>query len=90
MKTNKQKTAMPVLTQEFDVEISVYCSECGAGICASSTFERRSSNLYTFCPVCKKANEDVQRELEPENDDLRDEIEGLKRDIERLEKEFAQ
>jgi DNA-directed RNA polymerase subunit RPC12/RpoP len=81
---------MPTITKRIDtkvdvevdveVDFSVYCGECGAGICSDSDYDERREKLTVRCPHCFDAFEKFRKELE-------DEIERLNEKIEQLEGE---
>jgi len=68
---------MPTIDYSGTVDFEVYCSECGTGICDRSDMDHRKMKLYVYCPVCKKAYEDVIGDLEQQIKDLNSEMVDL-------------
>lgn len=60
------------------VYFSVYCGDCGTGICGECTTDsKRMSISVNLCPVCRKAYEDNIRDLENQISELEEKIEKL-------------
>ena len=81
---------MPSITEEKEIkvevetEFEVFCAECGAGICGSTTVRksrgREMPQLEVFCPDCKAKYVKLQ-------DDY-DKLEGKLENLEKENKEL--
>jgi Zn finger protein HypA/HybF involved in hydrogenase expression len=89
---HKVNCTCPECDTEFEestgVDFSVYCGECGAGICSSSDYDKRSESLTVTCPHCHKAYKDVIKDLESDVSRLEDIEYNLRNEIETLKQEI--
>lgn len=65
-------------TVDIDVDVSVYCGTCGAGLCGNTSVDnKRSFFTVDACPTCMSRKDDEIENLSEEIERLKDRIKEL-------------
>ena len=57
---------------EVEISVSVYCNECGNGLCGNTTIEKGTMLYVDLCPKCVNEYDRRIQELEEEIADLKE------------------
>lgn len=84
---------MPVVSEriDHDVEIEVFCGRCGEGICGETDLRysktRRVPQFVVNCSECDKTIQELKKDVERLEEDLREQGYQLQTTISELEAE---